>query len=50
MAVSLDSKKEGRGRKIGLVITAASEILAIVALAKDLKDLRKRLDAIGIGA
>src|ERR1700721_3498032 len=50
VAVSLDSKKDGGGRKTGFVITAASEIMAIVALAKDLKDLRQRLDAIVIGA
>jgi formate--tetrahydrofolate ligase len=50
IAVSLDNKKEGGGRKTGFVITAASEIMAIVALAKDLKDLRQRLDAIVIGA
>src|SRR5579859_3199576 len=49
IAVSLDSKKEGGGRKTGFVITAASEIMAIVALAKSLKDLRQRLDAIVIG-
>jgi formate--tetrahydrofolate ligase len=50
IAVSLDSKKDGGGRKTGFVITAASEIMAIVALAKDLKDLRRRLDAIVMGA
>jgi formate--tetrahydrofolate ligase len=50
IAVSLDSKKDGGGRKTGFVITAASEIMAIVALAKDLKDLRQRLDAIVVGA
>jgi formate--tetrahydrofolate ligase len=50
IAVSLDSKKDGGGRRTGFVITAASEIMAIVALAKDLKDLRRRLDAIVIGA
>jgi formate--tetrahydrofolate ligase len=49
IAVSLDSKKEGAGRKTGFIITAASEIMAIVALAKDRKDLRKRLDSILIG-
>src|SRR5208282_3610972 len=49
IALSLDSKKDGGGRKSGFVITAASEIMAIVALAKDLKDLRKRLDSIVIG-
>jgi formate--tetrahydrofolate ligase len=50
IAVSMESKKDGGGRKTGFVITAASEIMAIVALAKDLKDLRQRLDAIVIGA
>ena len=49
IAVSLDSKKDGGGRKTGFVITAASEIMAIVALAKGFKDLRQRLDAIVIG-
>jgi len=48
IAVSLDSKKDGR-RQTGFVITAASEIMAIIALAKDRKDLRKRLDSIVIG-
>lgn len=47
--LSLDSKKEDANRQSGFVITAASEIMAIVALAKDRKDLRKRLDAIVIG-
>src|SRR5271169_1014607 len=36
IAVSLESKKDGGGRKTGFVITAASEIMAIVALTKDL--------------
>ena len=49
IAVSLDSKKDGGGRHTGFVITAASEIMAIVALAKDRKDLRKRLESIVIG-
>src|SRR5882724_1576012 len=49
IAISLDGKKEGGGRKSGFVITAASEIMAVVALAKDLKDLRQRLDAIVVG-
>src|SRR5947208_3416340 len=42
ITLSLDSKKEGAGRQGGFLITAASEIMAIVALAKDRKDLRKR--------
>lgn len=49
IAVSLDSKKDGGGRKTGFVITAASEIMAIVGLARDRKDLRRRLDSIVIG-
>jgi len=47
--VSLDSKKEGAGRQTGFIIAAASEIMAIVALAKDRRDLRRRLDSILIG-
>lgn len=49
IAVALDSKKDGAGRKTSFVITAASEIMAIVALAKDRKDLRQRLDSILVG-
>jgi formate--tetrahydrofolate ligase len=49
IAVSLDSKKDGGGRKTGFVITAASEIMAIVALATDVKDLRQRLESILVG-
>jgi formate--tetrahydrofolate ligase len=49
ISISLDSKKEGAGRKTGFIITAASEIMAIVALARDRQDLRKRLEAIVIG-
>ena len=47
--LSLDSKKEDANRQSGFIITAASEIMAVIALAKDRKDLRKRLDAIVIG-
>ena len=49
ITLSLDSKREGAGRQGGFIITAASEIMAIVALAKDRNDLRKRLDAIVVG-
>jgi formate--tetrahydrofolate ligase len=49
IAVSLDSKKDGGGRQTGFIITAASEIMAIVALAKDRKDLRRRLESIVVG-
>jgi formate--tetrahydrofolate ligase len=48
IVVSADSKKEG-ARRTGFVITAASEIMAIVALAKDRADLRRRLDHIVVG-
>jgi formate--tetrahydrofolate ligase len=47
--LSLDSKKEDANRQSGFIITAASEIMAIIALARDRQDLRKRLDAIVIG-
>jgi formate--tetrahydrofolate ligase len=47
--LSLDSKKEDANRQSGFIITAASEIMAIIALAKDRKDLRRRLDAIVVG-
>ena len=49
IAISLDSKGDGGGRKTGFVITAASEIMAIFALARDLKDLRRRLESIVVG-
>ncbi|HEX8766454.1 MAG TPA: formate--tetrahydrofolate ligase, partial [Candidatus Acidoferrum sp.] len=47
--LSLDSKKEDANRQSGFIITAASEVMAIIALARDRKDLRKRLDAIVVG-
>jgi formate--tetrahydrofolate ligase len=49
IALSLDSKKDGGGRQSGFIITAASEIMAIVALAKDRQDLRERLGSIVVG-
>ena len=49
ITLSLDTKKEGCGRQSGFIITAASEIMAIIALAKDRKDLRRRLEAIVVG-
>ncbi|MGH7936039.1 MAG: formate--tetrahydrofolate ligase, partial [Chthoniobacterales bacterium] len=49
IAVSLDSKRDGGGRRTGFVITAASEVMAIIALARDRNDLRKRLDSIFVG-
>ena len=47
--VSAGSKKDGAGRRAGFVITAASEIMAIIALAKDRADLRRRLENIVVG-
>jgi formate--tetrahydrofolate ligase len=41
---------QGANRATGFVITAASEIMAIVALASSRDDLRRRLDAIVAGA
>jgi len=40
---------EGTPRETGFDITVASEVMAILALAKDLKDLRKRLGRIIVG-
>lgn len=50
IAVEIDGKRPGAGRRTGFVITAASEVMAILALARDRADLRRRLDAIVIGA
>jgi formate--tetrahydrofolate ligase len=48
--VSAGGKREGANRHSGFVITAASEIMAIMALAADRNDLRKRLESIIVGA
>jgi formate--tetrahydrofolate ligase len=49
IAVALDSKKDGAHRETGFVITAASEIMAILGLSSSRADLRRRLDGIVIG-
>src|ERR1700688_1335675 len=49
IVVSAGSKKQGVARRTGFVITAASEIMAILALAKDRADLRGRLESILVG-
>jgi formate--tetrahydrofolate ligase len=49
ISIAVDSKKEGAARRTGFVITAACEVMAIMALARDRADLRKRLDSIIIG-
>jgi formate--tetrahydrofolate ligase len=42
-------EKNGPSRRTGFDITSASEIMAILGLAKDLADLRKRLGAMVVG-
>ncbi len=45
-----EKARDGSNRATGFVITAASEIMAILALAKDREDLRSRLGRIVLGA
>jgi formate--tetrahydrofolate ligase len=47
--VGLESKNDGAGRATGFVITAASEIMAILGLASSRADLRRRIDSIVVG-
>lgn len=47
--VGMGAKANGPERDTGFVITAASEIMAIMALAADRADLRKRLERIVVG-
>ncbi|MGC8883024.1 MAG: formate--tetrahydrofolate ligase [Bryobacteraceae bacterium] len=47
--VGLGGKANGVPRETGFVITAASEVMAILALARDREDLRARLGRIVIG-
>ena len=49
ITVDLGGKDQGANRSTGFVITAASEIMAIMALASSREDLRRRLDAIVVG-
>jgi len=50
VVVGVGSKGDAGNRSTGFVITAASEIMAIVALATSREDLRRRLVAIVIGS
>jgi formate--tetrahydrofolate ligase len=50
VVVAAGAKGDGANRKTGFVITAASEIMAILALASSRADLRRRLNAIVVGA
>jgi formate--tetrahydrofolate ligase len=49
ITIEVAGKREGANRSSGFVITAASEVMAIVALAENLEDLRLRLGRIVIG-
>ena len=44
VVVAQEAKKEDKGRKESFNITVASEIMAILCLAKDMEDLRSRVD------
>ncbi len=50
VAVGLGGRANGYVRQTGFDITAASEVMAIVAVARDLQDLRARLGAITVGS
>ncbi len=49
IVIGLGGKTQGVPRETGFDITAASEIMAILALATDLDDLKERIDRIFIG-
>ena len=50
ITVGLGGRANGYPRQTGYDITAASEVMAIVAVARDLHDLRARLGRITVGA
>jgi formate--tetrahydrofolate ligase len=45
----LGAKEDGIPRETGFDITAASEVMAVLALARDLRDLRERMGRIVVG-
>lgn len=49
IVIGLGGREDGFPRETGFDITAASEVMAILALATSLKDLRKRLGNIVVG-
>lgn len=49
ITVSAGGKDQGANRSTGFVITAASEVMAILALASSRADLRRRLEVIVVG-
>jgi formate--tetrahydrofolate ligase len=50
ITIGLGGRTNGYVRQTGFDITAASEVMAIVAVARDLHDLRERLGAITVGS
>ena len=50
IVLGLGGKVNGSPRETGFDITAASEVMAVVAVARDLHDLRRRLGAITVGS
>jgi formate--tetrahydrofolate ligase len=50
IVIGLGGGANGSPRETGFDITAASEVMAIVAVARDLADLRARLGAITVGS
>src|SRR6059058_5527398 len=48
IVIGLGGRANGQVRQTGFDITAASEVMAIVAVASDLEDLRRRLGAITV--
>ena len=49
VVTGLGAKTDGRPRQAGFDITVASEVMAIIALADSMKDLRERIGRIVIG-
>jgi formate--tetrahydrofolate ligase len=49
VAVGLGGRANGYPRESGFDITAASEVMAVLAVARDLADLRRRLGEITVG-
>jgi len=49
VVIGLGGTANGYPRQTGFDITAASEVMAIVSVARDLQDLRRRLGAITVG-
>jgi len=49
ISIDIGEKKGALSRNTGFVITAASEVMAVMALANSLEDLRRRLGAIVVG-